>query len=263
MKAINPHRFWNPFGAEYGWRPQWNLFQRIYIRIFGVVDLPSRLRARVVLNSIRRIPAKTFLDFGSGTGCYSFYLARQPAAKVFSIDIDASRINDCQKIASQMGRTNITFQTGSGRERLQDFHSECVDMALAIEVLQCVPDLDRFLLELDRLLIPGGYFLGHVPVLGYLRKFERVLFDDRVISELLTQAGFQIKSITPTFGSFTRQLCDVFGWLTRSRLIVGLLFPFLMLVSNLCRVESPNGNYRMFIAQKPINPDSIMNESIL
>ncbi len=254
MKAINPRGFWNPFGAEYGWRPQWNLFQRIYIRIFGVVDLPSRLRARAVLNSIRKLPAKSFLDFGSGTGCYSFYLARQPSARVYSIDIDASRINDCLEIASQVGQRNIAFQTGAGYERLQDFRSECVDMALAIEVLQCVPDLDRFLLELYRLLTPGGYFVGHVPVLGYLRKFERTLFDDRLIKELLTQAGFEIKSITPTFGRFTRQLCEVFGCLTRSRLILGLFFPFLMLTSNLCRVASPNGNYRMFIVQKPIEP---------
>jgi ubiquinone/menaquinone biosynthesis C-methylase UbiE len=127
-------------------------------------------------------------------------------------------------------------------------------MALAIEVLQCVPNLDRFLVELYRLLIPGGYFVGHVPVLGCLRKFERTLFDDWVISKLLTQAGFEIKSITPTFGRFTRQLCEVFDWLTRSRLMLGLFFPFLMLASNLCRVASPNGNYRMFIAQKPIKP---------
>ena len=251
-KATNPRRFWNPFGAEYGWRPQWNLLERFYVRTFGVVDLPSRLRARAVLHSIRGLPAKNFLDFGSGTGCYSFYLARKPATRVYCMDIDASRINDCQKIASQAGQKNITFLTGSGHERLQDFHSECLDMALAIEVLQCVPDLNLFLLELYRLLTPGGYFVGHVPAFGYLRKSERTLFDDRVITELLTQAGFEIKSITPTIGSFTCQLSEVFGWLTRSRLMVGLFFPFLMLASNFFRVASPNGNYRMFIAQKPI-----------
>jgi hypothetical protein len=127
-------------------------------------------------------------------------------------------------------------------------------MALAIEVLQCVPNLDPFLLELYRLLIPGGYFVGHVPAFGYLRKSERTLFDNNVIKELLTGAGFEIKSITPTFGSSIRQLCEIFDWLTRSRLMVGLFFPFLMLASNFWRVESTNGNSRMFIAQKPIKP---------
>ena len=179
MKAMNPRRFWNPFGAEYGWRPEWNLFERIYIRTFGVVDLPSRLRARLVLHSIRGLPAKNFLDFGSGTGCYSFYLARKPAAKVYCIDIDASRINDCQKIASQTGQKNITFLTGSGHEGLQNFPSECLDVVLAIEVLQYVPDPTLSLLELYRLLTPGGYLVGHVPVLGYLRESEQTLFDDR------------------------------------------------------------------------------------
>jgi len=254
MKAINTRRFWNPFGAEYGWRPKWNFLERIYIRLFGVVDLPSRLRARAVLHLIRGLPAKNFLDFGSGTGCYSFYLARKPVASVYSIDIDASRIKDCQKIASQTGRGNITFLTGSGHQRLRDFRSECLDMALAIEVLQCIPDLNLFLLELYRLLTPGGYFVGHVPAFGYLRKFERTLFNEKVITELLTRAGFEIKSITPTFGSSIRQLCGVFDWLTRSRFMLGLFFPFLMLVSYFWPVASRNGNSRMFIAQKPIKP---------
>ena len=254
MKAMNPRRFWNPFGAEYGWRPQWNLLERFYIRAFGVVDLPSRLRARLVLHSIRGLPANNFLDFGSGTGCYSFYLARKHAVRVYCMDIDASRISDYHEIASKTGQKNITFLTGSGHEGLQNFRSECSDMALAIEVLQYVPDPTLSLLELYRLLTPGGYLVGHVPVLGYLRESEQTLFDDGVIKELLTQAGFEIKSLTPTFGSFTRQLCEVFGWLTRSRLMVGLFFPFLMLASNFFRVASPNGNYRMFIAQKPIKP---------
>jgi hypothetical protein len=109
-------------------------------------------------------------------------------------------------------------------------------------------------LELYRLLTPGGYLVGHVPVLGYLRESEQTLFDDGVIREFLTQVGFEIKSIIPTFGGSVKQLCAVFDWLTRSRLMVGLFFPFLMLASNFWRVESANGNSRMFIAQKPIKP---------
>jgi ubiquinone/menaquinone biosynthesis C-methylase UbiE len=254
MKAIKFHRFWNPFGAEYGWRPEWNLFERVYIRTFGVVDLPSRLRARLVMHSIRGLPAKNFLDFGSGTGCYSFYLARQPATRVYCIDRDTSRINDCQKISSQMGQKNITFLTGSGHEGLQSFPSEYLDMVLAVEVLQYVPDPTLSLLELYRLLTPGGHLVGHVPVLGYFREFEQTLFDDRVIKKLLTQSGFEIKSITPTFGGFIKQMCEVFEWLSKSRLMVGLFFPFLMLASNFGRIASPDGDYRMFIAQKPIKP---------
>lgn len=262
MKATDPCRFWNPFGAEYRRRPGWNLFERVYIRTFGLVDLPSRLRARLVLHSIRGLPAKTFLDFGSGTGCYSFYLARQPAARVYSIDTDASRIHDGQKITSRTGQKNIIFLTGSGHEGLQHFRSECLDMVLAIEVLQYVPDPTLSLLELFRLLTPGGYLVGHVPVLGYLRKSEHTLFDDRVIKHLLSHVGFEIKSIIPTFGGFIGQLCEAFEWLTRSRLMVGLFFPFLMLASNFCRIASPDGNYRMFIARKPTkNSDSIMDKS--
>ena len=254
MKAMNLRRFRKPFGAEYGWRPEWNLLERIYIRTFGVVDLPSRLRARLVMHSLRELPAKTFLDFGSGTGCYSFYLARQSAARVYCIDRDASRISDCQKITSRTGQKNIIFLIGSGHQGLQNFSSECLDMVLAVEVLQYVPDPALSLLELYRLLTPGGYLVGHVPVLGYLRESEKTLFDDGVITELMGQAGFEIKSIIPTFGGFIRQLCAVFEWLTRHRFMTGLFFPILMLASNFCPVESPDGDYRMFIAQKPVKP---------
>jgi len=118
------------------------LYSHLWCRRFA-----KPLESQGRIDSIRGLPARNFLDFGSGTGCYSFYLARKPAARVYCMDIDASRINDCEKIASQTGQENITFLTGSGHERLQDFHSECMDMALAIEVLQCVPDLNLFYLN--------------------------------------------------------------------------------------------------------------------
>jgi ubiquinone/menaquinone biosynthesis C-methylase UbiE len=251
MKVTDLLRLCKAFGAEYSWRPEWNLLERFYIRTFGVVDLPSRFRARIVLQSIRELQAKTFLDFGSGTGCYSFYLARQPAVRVYSMDRDTSRINDCRQIASRTGQKNMTFLTGSGHEGLKSLPSGCSDMVLAVEVLQYVPDPTLSLREIYRLLTPGGHLVGHLPVLGYLRESEHTLFDDGVIQELLTRAGFEVKSIIPTFGGFIRQLCGVFEWLSKSRLIVGLSFPFLMLASNFCDVASPNGAYRMFIAQKP------------
>ena len=39
------------FGFEYAFHPGWNRFQRLYIRVFGIVDLPTRIRARAIVST--------------------------------------------------------------------------------------------------------------------------------------------------------------------------------------------------------------------
>ncbi len=47
-----------PFGSEYSESPRWGLPERLYIRFFGTVDLPSRMRARRITGvAISRLTA--------------------------------------------------------------------------------------------------------------------------------------------------------------------------------------------------------------
>ena len=241
----------NPFGKEYAWAMRWNQLERLYIRTFGVVDLPSRLRARLVIGEMRKSKFSNLLDFGCGAGTYSFYFSRKPDARVKSVDVNESRINDCRHVMQTVVRDNIEFYVGNGQSGLKLFNDQCFDSALAIEVFQYVPDLKGTLREIYRVLKPGGYLFGHIPVLGYLREAEHTLFDDNNIRHFLKVSGFEIVELTSTFGGAIRQLCSFFEKIVNSKYITAILYPFLLAISYAFKVEAPDGDYRFFIARKP------------
>ena len=240
-----------PFGAEYAWRPSWGFWERSYVHHFGLLDLPSRLRARIVMPELDRLQLRKVLDLGSGTGCYSFYLSRNNCTDITGVEIDGGRVSESSHIAKCLGRGNLKFLCGSVDQCLKSFPPEAFEIALAIEVLQYLPNVASILQETYRVLKPGAYLLGHVPVLGHLRPEERTLFDDHQIQEILLEAHFQIIKIRPTFGGIPRKLCSLYDRLSRRRMLVGVLFPFFLLASAAFQLENPNGDYRFFLARKP------------
>jgi SAM-dependent methyltransferase len=247
-------RVLSPFGAEYGYRPQWSFLQRCYIRAFGVVDLPSRLRARLVLQELAKFQGPSLLDFGCGTGCYSFYLSRKSAHDVCGLDVNESRIDECRIIARRLARKNLRFTIGSVMYGLSQFRDATFDGVLAIEVLTCVPDIGATFAEFHRILRPGGYLIGHVPVLSHLREWETTMFNDDNLPQLLSGNGFEKVSIAKTFGGSTRLLCRGFDWIARFRILTAILFPLLLITSSMYSVKSSDGDYRLFVARKPLDP---------
>jgi SAM-dependent methyltransferase len=241
-----------PFGSEYAYRPFWHFLNKCYIRAFGVVDLPSRLRASVVVKELAKLRGRSFLDFGCGTGCYSFYLSRNPANDVCGLDVNESRIEDCKVIARCLARKNLRFTVSSTENGLCGFHNAAFDAVLAVEVLTCVPDIRATLAEFHRILRPDGCVIGHVPVLTQLREWETTMFNDENLTQLLSESGFQRVSISRTFGWDTNHLCRVFGWVARSRMLSAILFPFLLIASSMCSVKSLDGEYRFFVAHKGV-----------
>lgn len=240
-----------PFGIEYACRPTWGILERSYIRMFGLLDLPNRLRARIVMPELSTLLPKKVLDLGSGTGCYSFHLSRDHHVDVSGVEIDERRISESRHIGKCLGRGNLKFYCGSAAECLQDFPSGAFEMVLAIEVLQYLIDVPLILQEIHRVLTPGGTLLGHVPVLGYLRAQERTFFDDDKIQQMLSGANLQIMKIISTFGGIPQKLCTLYDFLSRSRVLVGVLFPLILIASSAFRVDHPKGQYRFFIARKP------------
>jgi len=242
-----------PFGAEYACRPTWGLWERSYVRTFGLLDFPNRLRARIIAPALQALHPRKVLDLGSGTGCYSFYLSRDQRVVVSGVEINEGRISESRHIAKCLGRNNLKFYSASSNGCLKNFPAETFEVVLAVEVLQYLPDVCLTLREIYRVVKPGGHVLGHIPVLGYLRPYETMLFDDTKIRGMLSEANFHILKIVPTFGGALRKLCALYDSLSRSRILMGMLFPFFLFSSTVLRVENPKGQYRFFIARKPAN----------
>jgi SAM-dependent methyltransferase len=238
--------------VEYAWRPSWRFWERLYIRVFGFVDLPGRLRARLLLPEVLALHPRRILDFGSGTGCYSFYFSRDPGVDVIGVELDSTRIRESDSILERLKRGNLTFSPEGQNAPLAHFPAHSFDLALAVEVLQYIPHIQESLRGIYRVLKPGGYLLGHVPMLGYLRPKEMTLFSDEVIIRLLGEAGFGSIRVTPTFHGMTQKICHIYEKISHSKLFVTLLFPLLLLASRGVEIKDVQGDYRFFTAQKPL-----------
>jgi len=244
-----------PFGSEYSLRPSWNFWERFYVKLFGFVDLPGRLRARLILPEVLAQRPKNILDFGSGTGCYSFYLSRDPEVNVCGVEMDSTRIRESDTILERLERKNLRFSPDGQKVPLAHFPADHFDLALAIEVLQYVPDVQKTLQGIYRVLEPGGHFLGHIPMLGHMRPTEMTLFSDELILRLLEEAGFGNIRVTPTFNGSSQKLSHIYEKISQSKLLVTFLFPWLLLASRCVKVKGGQGDYRFFTAQKPKETD--------
>jgi SAM-dependent methyltransferase len=247
----NREGFWRPFGCEYAESSKWSPLERFYIRQFGFVDLPARMRARVIKKALRSIPWKTLLDYGSGTGAYSFYFSRSRNVRVWGVDIHQIRIDDCLELRQKLERKTLDFVCSSTIFETNRFQPDSIDVVLAIEVLQYLFDVRAGFREIHDVLKPGGYLIGHVPLLGYLRKPETILFDTIALARLIEEAGFELVSLDRTFGKAATFLTAIYARCGHSRILTSIIFPFLLLASLPFGGKNAGGSYCLVVARKP------------
>ena len=242
---------WHPFGCEYAESAKWNLIERFYIRRFGFVDLPTRMRARLIQKTLRNIPWKTMLDYGSGTGAYAFYFSRSRDARVWGVDIHRMRIDDCLELCKKLDRKTLDFVCSASIFETDRFQPDSMDVVLAIEVLQYLPDVRAGLREIFEVLKPGGHLIAHIPLLGYHRRAETVLFDTKKLADFVRDAGMELLSINRIVGRADRFLISVYEVCSRSRILTSIMFPLLLFASLPCGAPSSHGRYCIAVARKP------------
>jgi SAM-dependent methyltransferase len=239
-----------PFGYEYAESLRWRRLERIYIRTFGHIDLPTRIRARLIIKTLRNISWKTLLDFGVGTGVYSFYFSRFPGVRVWGIDTDPQIISCCESIATKIQRKSLSFIRGSSIFETNRLKPDSIDVVLAVEVLQYLPDIQAGLQEIHKVLKEGGYLIAHVPMLGHKRDYEKTLFNPENLPHILQASGLEPLSITRTFGKILEFLSQAFSYCSRFRLLAAITYPLFLLASLPFGGENSNGCYSLIVARK-------------
>jgi SAM-dependent methyltransferase len=239
------------FGWEYAYRSEWGRLRRLFIRMFGIVDLPSRVRARAVLAALHNVSIENVLDVGAGTGAYTFYVTRDPNCHAMAMDIDAKCIEMIKSVAELLNRKKLSTMCGDERT-LATLPAGNFSLVLAIEVLPLFPDLKRALRELHDRLRPGGVLVAHVPVRESLSGFEHHLVNDSVLESLFGDAGFEKPEIRKTFGQADMALCSVFAWCTSRPALLAGVYPLLLAATALTPVFVEKGKYRLVIARKPL-----------
>src|SRR5215213_1875644 len=121
------------------------------------LDLPhpfiTRSRLREILTPE---PAQRVLEVGPGTGYYSLHAARwlEPDGTLEVLDIQQEMLDHTMRRAHALGISNIVPRQGDARALpYPDGH---FDAAYLVATLGEVPDKERALRELRRVLKPGG-----------------------------------------------------------------------------------------------------------
>ena len=241
-----------PFGAEYGLAPRWSPLEGAVIRRVGVLDLPTRMRARAILPHLRRLRPARSLDIGFGCGHWTFWLARNRwCEEVVAVDPNEDRGRDAGHIARKLGLSGLHFRSGHVPEAIGDLQEETFDLVVVIEVLQYIGPLEQCMRRLRSLLRPGGVLIAHVPAIGFRRPFDQHLLDSEPLRRLCEGAGMRAARVAPTLGPYHRRLFSAFGRVAdHSRAAAAACFPFLYGLAQLRPVEHPLGDHRLLVAER-------------
>jgi len=145
----------------------WLVVLRIAARLHGGEPCPFAL-ARLVDNPLRRRytaqlldrvgirPGERVLELGPGPAAFSVQAARrvEPGGTLVAVDVQPQMIAAVEQKAREAGVSNIeTHVAGAYDLPLEDGSA---DRAFLVTVLPEIPDRHRALLELSRVLKPGG-----------------------------------------------------------------------------------------------------------
>lgn len=275
------------FGVERSIEGRGSGLARRLFGIFGELHMPGRLRFRHVLRGLAPVlaakPGAKLLDAGCGDGAPSFYLARRlPDLEIFAVDYSTENVSNCRRIRETLGLENVRFEQADLSKPLP---VSGFDAAMMSDVLEHIHDDRAALANIRAALRPGGVFVLHVP--GWHPKghlWERPWFpeavsrriaswNDRHLAEYLPQsyedaregyrldeietrmreAGFEICSIEPTFGTFGLLGHNLF-YIARA---VPWLLPLFVPLSFLCaEIEMrqrriPVGQSTLVVAKRP------------
>jgi SAM-dependent methyltransferase len=237
-------------GRELAHHPDYTLPQKIYIRLLGAPIVGLRIRARNIFSLIpKERTYREILDAGSGTGVFTFELARRfPEANVLGIDLLQSAVECAEFIRRRAGVPNARFRAadlarpGVGKEIEKE-----VDLAVCVDILEHIWDDDSALRALHRLIAKDGALVLHVPALH--RRYpvwkKRLNFDVEThvrpgyelsdIRRKVEEAGFSILESGYTYGFLETHANNISYMITgarmRNRHLYALAFPFLNALS--------------------------------
>ena len=111
---------------------------------------------------------KVILDVGTGKGRFAIDFAAHGAAKVIGIDINAEMITIAIERCQMAGVRNVDFQVGDAKEL--PYKANTFDVVVCIQTFMHLPDPYNALLELKRVVRPGGrVVVDHENIMPYWR----------------------------------------------------------------------------------------------
>jgi ubiquinone/menaquinone biosynthesis C-methylase UbiE len=124
-------------------------------RVF--LDLPRPFLSRNrLLRMLAPAPGERVLEVGPGTGHYTLEIAHhlEPEGQLNALDLQPAMLAELKRRAHARGLSNLVPVQGDAQQL--PFPDAAFDAAFLVATLGEVPDRDRALRELRRVLKPGG-----------------------------------------------------------------------------------------------------------
>jgi ubiquinone/menaquinone biosynthesis C-methylase UbiE len=140
------------------------------------------------------------LDLGCGSGAFTTFLARAVGekGKVYALDIQADMLKQLENKLSKPGNKDIkNIKLIEGNAYELPFEDGSLDLVNMVTVLQEIPDRNKALHEVKRVLKPGGLFAVTelFPDPDYPWKSTTV--------KLGSEAGFAVDKVSGNFFNYT------------------------------------------------------------
>ncbi len=114
------------------------------------------LRPReIVLSEVPVKPGDVVLDYGCGTGSYTFVVAKIVglAGRVYAVDVHPLAVKHVENLVRKRGLTNVHTILTDCDTGLED---KSIDVILLFDIFHLFDDPNRNLMELHRVLKDGG-----------------------------------------------------------------------------------------------------------
>ncbi|MDF9745350.1 class I SAM-dependent methyltransferase [Natrinema salsiterrestre] len=121
------------------------------------IDLPRPVITRSRLRDVLKPrPGERLLEVGPGTGYYTGTVARaiEPAGTLHAVDVQSEMVEHLRTRMRQEGESNVEPVRGDARSL--PYPDDTFDAAYLVLVLGEIPDRERALDELERVLKPDG-----------------------------------------------------------------------------------------------------------
>lgn len=137
-------------------RRTYDRYARVYDGIFGPILNPGRRKA---VAATEALPNWRVLEVGVGTG---LSLPLYKSARVVGIDVSDKMLDRARRRVQRHGLTNVEDLRVMDAEEMS-FPAQSFDAIVLMHVASVVPHPDRLMLEVRRVLRPGGeaFVLNH------------------------------------------------------------------------------------------------------
>lgn len=117
---------------------------------------------QIILSEAPIKPGDTVLDFGCGSGSYTFIVAKivGPQGRVVAADIHPLAITHVENTAKSRGLENVIVRQTDCDTGLEN---ACVDVILLFDIFHMFNDPNRILRELNRVLKQSGHLCVNDP----------------------------------------------------------------------------------------------------